>query len=205
ASDVIGISRRTITTLMNYPNNFSYSRNIGEKCRFLEPHLPLKYDSPYVNTYNKPTLLPPVPSSLNTMDLKDGYINYEKLPLGKIFAFTEDYELHDIFSSSAEAAMKCGLDKYYNVSRYINNCFIDCVIEGKILKILFAKNPLSKGNKRLVLCTDISTNTSVKYDSVNDCTRALGLPVESSSNLIKNYIKKGKVFQNKFLITYITN
>lgn len=52
ASDVLGISRKTITTLMNYPNNFSYSSNIGEKCRFLEPHLPLKYDSPYVNTYN---------------------------------------------------------------------------------------------------------------------------------------------------------
>lgn len=52
ASDVLGISRKTITTLMNYPNKFSYSSNIGEKCRFLEPHLPLKYDSPYVNTYN---------------------------------------------------------------------------------------------------------------------------------------------------------
>lgn len=104
--------------------------------------------------------------------------------------------------------MKCGLDKYYNVSfpcGHINNRFIDCVIEGKFIKLLFAKNPLSKGNKRLVLCTDISTITSVKFDSVNDCTRALGLPVESSSNLIKIYIKKGKVFQNKYLITYITN
>ena len=51
ASDVLGISRKTITTLMNYPNSFSYSRNIGEKCRFLEPHLPLKYLKPYVNPY----------------------------------------------------------------------------------------------------------------------------------------------------------
>lgn len=103
------------------------------------------------------------------------------------------------------AAIKCGLDKYYKVSRYINNRFIDCVIEGKNLKLLFAQNPLSKGNKKSVLCTDITTNTSVKYDSVNDCTRALGMPTEFSSNLIKNYIKKGKVFQNKYLIIYTTN
>ena len=190
ASDVLGISRKTITTLMNYPNSFSYSSNIGEKCRFLEPHLPLKYDKPYVNHYNRPAI--------------QG-IDYNKLPLDKVFAFTETFDLYDTYSSSAEAAIKCGLDKYYKVSRYINNRFIDCVIEGKNLKLLFAQNPLSKGNKKSVLCTDITTNTSVKYESVNDCTRALGLPTESSSNLIKNYIKKGKVFQSKYLITYTTN
>lgn len=190
ASDVLGISRKTITTLMNYPNSFSYSSNIGEKCRFLEPHLPLKYDKPYVNPYNRPAI--------------QG-IDYNKLPLDKVFAFTETFDLYDTYSSSAEAAIKCGLDKYYKVSRYINNRFIDCVIEGKNLKLLFAQNPLSKGNKKSVLCTDITTNTSVKYESVNDCTRALGLPTESSSNLIKNYIKKGKVFQSKYLITYTTN
>lgn len=86
ASDVLGISRKTITTLMNYPNSFSYSSNIGEKCRFLEPHLPLKYDSPYVNPYNKPTI--------------QG-IDYDKLPLDKVFAFTEAFELYDTYSSSA--------------------------------------------------------------------------------------------------------
>lgn len=177
---------------MNYPNRFSYSSNIEEKCRFLEPHLPLKYDSPYVNPYNKPILKG---------------INYDKLPLDKVFAFTEAYELQGTYSSSAEAAINCGLNKYYNVSRYINNRFrfADCVIEGKIIKLLFAQNPLSKGTKKSVLCTDITINISVKYGSVNDCTRALGLPTKSSSNLIKNYIQKGKVFQNKYLITYITN
>jgi len=158
ASDVLGISRKTITTLMNYLNSYSYSSNIGKKCRFLEPHLPLKYGSPYVNPYkyNKPILKG---------------INYDNLSLDKVFAFTEAYKLHETYSSSAEAALKCGLDKYYNVSLpakrgHINNCFIDCVIEGKNIKLIFVQNPLSKGkgSKRSVLCTDITTNTSVKYD-----------------------------------------
>ena len=57
------------------------------------------------------------------------------MSLDKIFAFTEAYKLHDTYSSSQEAALKCGLDKYYNVylpakRGHINNRFIDCVIEG---------------------------------------------------------------------------
>jgi hypothetical protein len=71
---------------MNYSNSFTYSSNIGENCRFLEPHLPLKYDSPHVNPYNKPILKG---------------INYDKLPLDNIFAFTEAYELQSTYSSRA--------------------------------------------------------------------------------------------------------
>lgn len=78
-------------------------------------------------------------------------------------------------------------------------------MKEKIVKLLFVKNPLSKGNKKPVLCTDIKTNISIKYASVNDCTIALGLTIDSSSNIIKNYIKKGKVFKDKYLITYVTN
>ncbi len=89
--------------------------------------LPLKYDSPYVNPYNRPTIRG---------------INYNNLPLDKCFAFKYAIELYITYCSSAEAAIKCGLDKYYNVYRYINYRFIDCVIQGKILILLFEKKSI---------------------------------------------------------------
>lgn len=104
---------------MNYPDNCSYSKAHGDKYRFLEPQLPLKENSPYINPYLKPTL--------PEIDL----LNIKNLPIGKIFAFTEELKLYKDFDTSAEAAQNCGLKHYYNVTRNINNRYIDCAIEGK--------------------------------------------------------------------------
>ena len=99
--------------------------------------------------------------------------------------------------------MQCGFgDKYYKISRNINNRFVTCIIAGVTIKLLFAQNPLSKGSRKSVSCLDTTTNTSTHYASVNECARAIG-PIDSSG-LIKNYIRPGKLYQGKFLITYIT-
>lgn len=188
ATDILGISRKTIATVLNYPNIYVECPKLSEKCRFVEPHLPIKSGNPYISPYMRPTL---------------NGIDYNQLPLDRVFAFTESFELHSDYANSSEAAFQCGFgDKYYRISRNINTRFVICLIDGISIKLLFAQNPLSKGSQKPVLCLDTTTNTSTSYKSVNDCARAIG-PVDSSG-LIKNYIRPGKLYQGKFLITYIS-
>jgi hypothetical protein len=55
---------------MNYPESYVECPALAEKCRFVEPHLPINSGNPYVSPYARPTL--------------DG-IDYEQLPLGRVF------------------------------------------------------------------------------------------------------------------------
>lgn len=48
-------------------------------------------------------------------------IDYNQLPLDRVFSFTESFELHSDYANSSEAAFQCGFgDKYYRISRNIN-------------------------------------------------------------------------------------
>ncbi len=99
----------------------------------------------------------------------------------------------------------CGFgDKYYKVSRYVNNRFVPCVVAGAAIKLLFAQNPLSKGRTKRVTCLNIETNVSVQYSSVNNCVRSLGLTIDKSSTIISDFIKPHKVYAGKYLISYVT-
>jgi NUMOD1 domain len=187
AADILGTSRKTISTVMNYVDTYVSCPTLGEKCRFVEPHLPTKSGNPYSSPYAAPDL--------------EG-IDYNKLPTERIYAFTESFELHSDYANSIEAAKACGLNNYYNVSRYINKRFVKCIIGGAAIKLLFAQNPLSKGGRKPVTCLDTTTNTLTRYSSVNQCARAIGS--SDSSTLIKKFIRPGKLFKGKYLISYIT-
>lgn len=190
-STVLGISRKTIDSLMNYPSHFSHSSVLNERFRFLESHLGLKEGSPYISPYNKPDLVG---------------IDYNNLPLTGVHAFTEDLQPHSVYQDSSEAARLCGFgDKYYNVSRYINTRFVSCVIGGVTVKLLFTQNPLVKGGRKPVSCLNIATNLAVNYPSVNKCMEGIGLDSSKSSYMIKQYIRSAKVYNGKYLITYITH
>lgn len=78
ASQVLGISRKTIDVVMNYREHYVNCPGIEERCMLYEPHMPTKVGSPYANPYLRPKL--------------EG-IDYSQLPHGKILAFTENYEL----------------------------------------------------------------------------------------------------------------
>jgi len=189
-SEILGTSRKTIETIMNYPDNYTSCRGIDKVCRFIELNSLAKEGSPYINPYMRPTL--------------DG-IDYGSLPLGVISVFKEDFSLYAVFNNSTDAANQCGFgNKYYNVSRYINNRFVSCIIGGISIKLLFAQNPLSKGRVKPVSCTNTLTGELTNYKSVNDCTRALGMPVAFSTDLIKGFIKPGKLFKGKYIIAYVT-
>lgn len=49
ATDILGISRKTIATVLNYPNIYVECPKLSEKCRFVEPHLPIKRGNPYIS------------------------------------------------------------------------------------------------------------------------------------------------------------
>lgn len=190
ARQLLGTSRKTITTVLNFVHVYVDCPEIGARCRFLDPNLPLHTSgSPYISPYNLPTI--------------DGF-NYTELPLGRVFALTEDFEIHSDYGSSREAANTFNLGEYYNVSRYINSKFINCIVGGRSIRLLFAQNPLSKGRGKPVSCLDTTTNITVRYSSINECIRSIGESAFDSSYLIKRFIKPGKLFRGKYLIKYIT-
>lgn len=61
---------------------------LSEKCRFVEPHLPIKRGNPYISPYMRPTL---------------NGIDYNQLPLAlrSVFAFTDSFELHSDYANSS--------------------------------------------------------------------------------------------------------
>ena len=189
-SEILGTSRKTIETIINYPNNYTSCPGIGQTCKFIELNCSPKEGSPYNNPYLRPSL--------------DG-IDYNTLPLGVVSAFNEDFTYYGQFQNSSDAAIQCGFgNKYYNVSRCINNRFVSCIIGGVTIKLLFAQNPLSKGRTKPVICTDTLTGEITNYKSVNDCTRAISTRgIAFSTDLIKGFIKPGKLFKGRYLITYV--
>lgn len=55
-SEVLGISRKTISTVINYPDTFVECPGIGISCSFSEPHMPALEENPYPNVYHQPTI-----------------------------------------------------------------------------------------------------------------------------------------------------
>lgn len=190
AQKILGTSRKTIATVMNFQDTYVNCPGINSKCRFIEPNMPIRTGSPYISPYARPTL--------------DG-IDYSQLPLSRVYAFTEDLAPYTDYANSSEAAEACGFgDKYYSVSRNINNRFVSCTIGGVTISLLFAQNPLSKGGRKPVSCLDTTTDISTTYPSVNSCMTGIGMKPSQASSVIKNYIRPGKLVAGKYLITYIT-
>jgi hypothetical protein len=78
--------------------------------------------------------------------------------------------------------------------------FISCIIKGITVKLLFTQNPRIKGEGKQVTCLNIKTKNVIQYKSIADCAKQLGL--SDSSSLIKNNIKTGKLYRDKYKISY---
>lgn len=78
-SEILGTSRKTIETIVNYPNNYTSCPGIDKVCRFVESDCIPKEGSPYTSPYLRPSL--------------DG-VDYDSLPLGVISAFNEDFSYY---------------------------------------------------------------------------------------------------------------
>lgn len=119
-------------------------------------------------------------------------VDYDKLPLDRVFAFTESFEPHSDYTSSSEAAFQCGFgNKYYRISRnirgwlvllmeYLLNCYLHKIHYLKEIKNLYY----------VWILLQIPLPLTSAYATVNECARAIG-PVDPSG-LIKNYIWPGK-------------
>ena len=189
---ILGISRKTIETLMNYPNNYTYCSGINMECRFFEESQPIKEDSPYTNLYLRP-------------DHRG--IDYDSLPLGKIVAFDRNFNVFAEFNNSKQAAAESGLNSYYRVSRHINKIFIKVTIEGKTLELLFAQNPLSKGSRKKVVLVNMNTNTSLLFQSFNQLIRYFGLDpsTQGGNSYIRQCLINEVIYNDCYKIYYLEN
>nr|QKS32153.1 GIY-YIG endonuclease [Sphaerobolus stellatus] len=184
---VLGRSRKTIETLMNYPNNYTYCPGVNMECRFYEEGRPLKENSPYTNQYLRSDF--------------EG-IDYNSLPLNKIIAFDKNFNVIADFNSSKEAAAECGLGSYYRVSRHINKMFIKEKYVGKEVELLFAQNPLSKGSSKKVVLFNLNTKTSLLFSSFNDLVRYFDLnpKTQGGNSPLRKCLLKGEPYKECFKI-----
>lgn len=186
-AQILGTSRKTIETVINY-DHYVECKHYGS-CRFYEPGRPTLTGSPYANPYTKPD---------------HSGIDYKTLPLGKVIAFDANYTEIDSFDNSTAAAKACGFgEDYYRISRYINKNFIEVVMGGVAMKVLFAQNPLSKGRTKQVVRTDLSTGKVVGFNSINDAYFELG-NTNDSSDFRKRYVKGDQVYKGKYTFQYLS-
>ena len=188
--NVLGVSRKTIETIINYPNNYTYCSGISMECRFYEDGKPLKESSPYVNPYLRP-------------DIKG--LDFYSLPPRKILALDRSFYVIAEFINSKEAALNCGLVHYYNVSRHINKMFINVIYNGKAMELLFAQNPLSKGGRKKVVLVNLDTNTPLLFKSIYDLTRYFGLDpkIQGGGSYLNKCILNQMVYRNSYRIYYL--
>lgn len=98
-----------------------------------------------------------------------------------------------------------GLEKTTNrISRYINKKFIEVVLGGVRLKLLFAQNPLSKGRTKAIVCKDSVTGKVISYNSIRDCLRDFNHSGDHSY-FIKKYLKRGILYKDRYTFCYLSD
>lgn len=189
---ILGVSRKTIETLMNFSNNYIFCPSIGLYCKFIEEGLPLKENS--ASPYNNPYL---------RSDFEG--VDYNSLPLEVIVAFNRNLEIVGKFQNSKEAANQCGLINYYRVSRHINKNFVKAKIKNKEMEVLFAQNPLSKGSSRKVVMENFISGTFLLFPSFNELVRYFELdPIKQGGNsTIRQCLIKGTTYKNSYKFYYL--
>lgn len=191
ASQVLGTSRKTISTVINYPDTFVNCPSISKMCSFMEEDQVMKSGSPYVNPYLREDM---------------AGIDHSTLPLGKVVAFDEDYNMVATFNSGSDAARQCGFgDKYYNISRNINKVFIEVVFGGVTMKLLFAQNKISTGRSKPVVCTNTVTGEVTNYAGLNECVRAIDPSAKNTGGgaFTRIYIKNGGLYKGIYRLQYL--
>jgi intracellular sulfur oxidation DsrE/DsrF family protein len=191
ASQVLGTSRKTISTVINYPDSFVDCPAISKSCSFVEEDQLMKFGSPYANPYLREDM---------------SGIDYSALPKGKVFAYDQDYNMVASFDNSSDAARQCGFgSKYYNISRNINKAFIEVVLGGVAMKLLFAQNKLSKGRGKTVVCTNTITGEVVHYASLNECVRSVNPSVTNTGGgaFTRRFLQEGHLYLGIYRLQYL--
>jgi hypothetical protein len=96
ASQILGTSRKTIETFMNF-NSYTYCTNLKEKFRFFEPDANISNSSPYGINSSLPNI--------------EG-IDFESLEPFKVYCYDNLLNLMHTFSDVKEASA------FYNVLEY---------------------------------------------------------------------------------------
>lgn len=188
-SRVLGTSRKTIEVVLNH-DTFVYCEGIDIKARFFEADRAISTESLYSNPYNAPNAVTP--------------IDLQSLPKGKVLAYDTDFKLVATFNNFTEAAEVCGLENYYRVARYVNKRFVLVMLYGVTMILFFAQNPEIKGRTKPVVMTDVTTGIAVKYSSITECCKDLGLAT-ANSGFINAYIKGDRLYRNIYKLCYLAD
>ena len=180
ASNYSGTSIKTIQTVVNH-DTFVNCSKIDSMCRFYEEGKTIKTTSPY--------FLPSMAPDYEGFD-------FYTLPLDKVVALDEDYNIVNTFNNIKEAAEYYGHSgKYYNISAYVNKRFIVVYLGGVAITLLFAQHPLSVGGKKPVVGTNIVTGEAFFYRSISEAMQHLNITIDYSY-FIKKYVKKDNEYKS---------
>ena len=154
--NVLGISRKTIETIINYPNNYTYCSGISMECRFYEDGKPLKESSPYVNPYLRPDIkgldfysLPPrkilaLDRSFNVIyNGKAMELLFAQNPLSKggrkkVVLVNLDTNTPLLFKSIYDLTRYFGLDpKIQGGGSYLNKCILNQMVYRNSYRIYY--------------------------------------------------------------------
>lgn len=191
-SQGLGISRKTISTVMNYYEHYTSCplQNDG-MYTLLEQDKPSYSGNPYGHL--KPRGRPSLPN-----------INYDILPNNLILGIDKEYVVKYIWQTTGLAAAACGLGSYVNVSRWVNNRWIPVVVDNTKQVIAFIRNPTGLGsNKKTVVVTDTINNSTLSFTSLADCLRYFNVDVGTSSQWMKRYVRGDALYHNRYRIQYI--
>jgi len=191
-AEELGISRKTVQTVMNYFEHYTKCPGRGNGLyTLLEQDQPSYTGSPHesLNPRNRP-LLP--------------YINYDLLPTNSVIGIDKEYTVRFIWKTTGLAAAACGLGSYINVSRWVNNRWVSVIIDNQKHVIAFVRNPLGlKGNKKSILVLDTLNNSSFTFNSLADCLRHFKEDVSVSSQWMKQYIRNKSLYKDRYKVQYV--
>lgn len=184
AAELLNVEKRNIQTYLNFIN-FHKSSVLGEYVRFVDTTKPMNSGHPYSNEY-----LPLLSK-----------INYDDIPLGKIFAYDVDFNKIGEFTSSLKAASHFNISKGA-VLNNLNRKFTQGTLGGVLTSILFCRNIAGAvSNKISVVVIDQNSNQAYLYPTISAASKAIGMGESINSGTVRNkWIKPGKLYKERWLI-----
>lgn len=158
ASRTMDTHVRSIHGILNYPGYHRWSESFGDDFSYVDHHLPLNEGSPHV------------------VDTNSAYpgVDHDKIPYGKIWALDTDFKFISEHDGGQTAANSFGISKT-SVLRSINAAFVNCIVAGSAVSILFVRN-LQKAKatpSNSIVVTDKLTGNVYSYTSFKALAKAL--------------------------------
>lgn len=193
ASGTMDTHVRSIRGILNYPGYHRWSESFGEFFSYVDHNLPLNEGSPHVVDTNSP-----YPG-----------VDHDKIPYGKIWALDTDLNFISEHTGGVTAGKEFGINKR-SVLRRINAAFVNCIVGGSGVSILFARNlqPAKGTASTAIVVTDTTTNIAYNYSSFKSFGKAImavsGTKTPGTTR-IKMVCDTGQLIRGRWLVVQVAN